>query len=126
MANKIDQLIRKYAKDSDLIIEQPDLPPLPDIPGPAGAPQPSGPSLPVDSPPPDKETKVVELAPEALVTAVKTMIELLSYGLHAGEDAVHRDPIAKWLKTKNEIDDENAWDVLDEINDFLATEDLSS
>ncbi len=114
MSKKIDQLIRNYVNTSNLHMEVENLPPLPG----SDAPMPE--ELPVDHEP--EQEIVHNMTDETWVTAVKTMIELLSYGLHAEDDAIHRDPIAKWLKMKDDIDKDTAWDIVEEIDEFLANE----
>ena len=118
MPKKVDNIIAEYAQSYDLQLEQPEgLPPLPGEPPIEGGGMP--PVAPVAEPAPEPKT----MTDESWVTAVKTMIELLSYGLHAEDDAIHREPIAKWLKMKEEINKENAWEVVQQIDTFLANED---
>ena len=115
MPKKVDDIIAAYAENNDLLIEAEGLPELPPVETPVKTPV----ETPVETPEPEVKT----MTDESWVTAVKTMIELLSYGLHAEEDAIHRKPIADWLKMKDEIDKENAWDVVQQIDTFLANED---
>ena len=115
MAKNVDSVIADYLKTTNLQIEQ-ELPPLPAPEGEVALPA-------ADTPAPAPEPEVKTMSDEAYVSAVNSMIELLSYGLHADEDAVHRDPIAKWLKMKNEISRENAFEIAQQIDDFLANED---
>jgi hypothetical protein len=115
MANKIDNIISDYVKNSKLLVTEADLPELPEV-------------APVTEPevaPVTADPEMHDMTGEAYVTAVKTMIELLSYGLHAEDDAIHRDPVAKWLREKDKIDNKTAWGIVKEIDDFLANEDLS-
>lgn len=120
MSNKVNQVISNYLKESDLQLEA-----LPDLPLPDQADMPMDQPAPMAAPPaaPAKEEPEVVAGPD-LVSAVKTMIELLSYGLHADEDVLHRDPVAKWLqlRTDDGINEDNAYDILQQINNHLGTE----
>ena len=117
MAKNVDNVIADYLKTTNLQLEQlPELPSVEDEVVP-----PADPAAVEPAPAPEPELKT--MSDEAYVSAVNSMIELLSYGLHADEDAVHRDPIAKWLKMKNEISKENAFEIAQQIDDFLANED---
>lgn len=125
MSNKVDKLISNYLDQSGLQLEQ--LPPLPlpdqaaDVPGapPADVNQPA-PAVPVTEP----EEVEVEVAGADVVSSVKTMLELLSYGLHADDDVIHRNPISKWLRMRTDdgINKDNALDILQQIDDFLRAE----
>lgn len=116
MESKLDNLISKYS--TGLVQEQDGLPTLPPLPADTGAVTPTGP--PVTEPAP-KEVEV-EVAGPDLVNTVKTMLELLSYGLSADEGAHLQQPIANFLKLKDNIDDKNALKVIEDIENFLAQE----
>tara|TARA_Y100000310_G_C20702883_1_gene831608 strand:- start:1448 stop:1828 length:381 start_codon:yes stop_codon:yes gene_type:complete len=126
MSKSINNIIARYTALNDIQLDEAEgLPPLPDAP--AGDPAAAGPP-PIDpmggmSPMPQPEPEVKTMSDEAWVSSVKTMIELLSYGLNADEDVAHRAPVSKWLKMKDEIDKENAFDIAEEIDEFLANED---
>ena len=110
MAKNVDTVIANYLETTNLQLEVDELPPLP-VEEPIQEPVAGAPA-----------SEIKTMSDEAYVSAVNTMIELLSYGLHADEDVIHRDPIAKWIKMKNEISKENAFDIAQEIDDFLAIE----
>ena len=116
MLNKTNDVLRTYLElnnlDADLYTEaelgQPPLQSADPAPVPAAV------------EPAPVETKT--MSDEAFVSAVKTMIELLSYGINAPESVLHRNPVAKIIKMKNEVTQDNAYDVLDEIENLLATD----
>jgi len=72
----------------------------------------------------EPEEVEVEVAGADVVSSVKTMLELLSYGLHADDDVIHRNPISKWLRMRTDdgINKDNALDILQQIDDFLRAE----
>lgn len=115
MESKLDKLISKYSV-GPLHEAEGDLPELP----PVGAPPVGMSPAPIETPAPEPEVR--EMSDEAYVSAVKTMIELLSYGLNAPEDVAHQEPVVNFLKMKDEVDKNNAFEVLQQIEDFLAQE----
>ena len=118
MSNKVNNIIREYIDNSGLIVEA--LPPLPDEGGEPAAAAAASPDPEAAAGTAEDQQPAHNMTDEAYVTAVKTMIELLSYGLHSEPDAIHRDPVAKWLRNKDNISKETAWDTLEEIDLFLA------
>ena len=117
MSDKTNDVLKKYLElnklDTKLYTEQ-----TPGGPAPGIEPMDAPPAV----PPTPVEPEVKTMSDEAFVSAVKTMIELLSYGINAPESVLHRDPVADLIKMKNDITQENAYDILEKLEELLATD----
>jgi hypothetical protein len=117
--SKLEETLRKYAKEAQIILEQEPLPPVDPMaaaaPAPAPVPgvDPNAPAVPAgEQPPAEEEGKTKKLTDQGYVMAVQDMLELLSIN---PEDLEENDMDI----FEDRVNPKNAYDLHDKLRELI-------